>query len=243
MPKIYLSLFFLSVFTACTMRQPKEADTPAKITIKKLLEKQVLLTNHAMFSKDRELNGACAFLIYYKDSVYAVTAKHLIGPDGGVKPAITPMQLWADLQSWKMFPRQPVHPATDTVTVNAAHLDYSDMTPASDALLLSTVGFHGGIEPLTPNFAIPAEGDSLVLLGCPYSEQGCRQNSYNMIFRKLDRALMVCQIFSNVELQGFSGAPIINSRGEVVAILYGSGEVDGEYYVYATPIRDIKKVR
>ncbi|MES2773229.1 MAG: trypsin-like peptidase domain-containing protein [Bacteroidota bacterium] len=246
MPKIHHALVFMMLVTACTEPQPpKETETvaPKKMTVENLLQKQVLLTNHAVFTKDRELNGASAFLVRYKDSVYAVTAKHLLGPDGGVEPAVSLIQLYGDVKSWKLYPRQPVNPATDTVTVNAARLDYSEMPRSSDAVILSTVDFKSGIEPLVPNFATPAEGDTMYLIGCPYSDKECRQNSYKMTFKSQDKGMVLCQIFSEVDLRGFSGAPIVNTSGEVVAIVYGSGDAEGAHYVYATPIGDVRKVR
>ena len=215
-------------------------ETAPAVTIQQLMNQQILLTNEATFTNDRILMGASAFLIRYQDSVYAVTAKHLIGPDGGVEPAVALNSLSKELLSWSMYPRVPVHPATDTVSVSAAQLNYSASN--SDALLLRTVGFHTGILPLEPDFKNPTVGDTLFLVGCPYDEADCTQNLYKVVFREVVDGLLVSEIFSTVELSGFSGAPVVNRNGGVVGILMGGGDMEGKSYISATPIREIKKV-
>jgi S1-C subfamily serine protease len=48
---------------------------------------------------------------------------------------------------------------------------------------------------------------------------------------------------AKVEMSGFSGAPLVNTKGEVVGILTGSADLDGKNYVVATPIREIQKIK
>ena len=233
------ALLCILLITACNLiPQPKEA--PQKATIEELMNTQILLTNYADFTNDRVLNAASAFLIHYKDSVYAVTAKHLIGPDGGVEPAVELNQLSKELIQWKMYPRVPVHPATDTVVISAGNLNYTKSN--SDALLLKTVDFHAGILPLQLNFNAPVAGDTLYIIGCPYSEKDCKQNLYKVVFREMMENLLISEIFSDVDMTGFSGAPVVNKMGEVVGIIQGSGEFEGKNFTSATSIMEIKKV-
>src|SRR5690349_13283982 len=56
--------------------------------INSLLNKQILLTNNAQFTKNRNLEGASGFLIKHNGANFAVTAKHLLGDAGGVEPEV-----------------------------------------------------------------------------------------------------------------------------------------------------------
>ncbi len=50
---------------------------------------QIVLTNHAEFHGHTPLDGASGFLIRTEDDrVFAATARHLIGLEGGVEPGI-----------------------------------------------------------------------------------------------------------------------------------------------------------
>jgi len=67
---------------------------------------QIVLTNDAKFKGHTPLQGASSFLIKASDGrVFAVTARHLLGPDGGVSPAVEVGQFNKVLTSWKMAPR------------------------------------------------------------------------------------------------------------------------------------------
>lgn len=240
MLKTYYALICMAALAACNTQQPA---TPSAqpMTVDELVKKQVLLTNYAEFTGDRTLNGASAFLLSYVDSIYAVTATHLIGPDGGVEPAVPVTSLAANLLQWKMYPRQPVNPATDTITATANQLDYSKST--SDLLLLKTIAPKQGIQPLQANFELPKLGDTLYLIGCPYSEENCKQNVYKMTFAETNGEMLVSEIFSGVELSGLSGAPVVDTEGRVLGVLKGSMDVEGKHYVWATSIREIQKIK
>jgi len=63
-------------------------------------------------------------------------------------------------------------------------------------------------------------GESVFLIGCPYSERDCRQNVY--------RGLVTARAFKDkfrydldppVDIRGFSGAPIIDNKGFVVGVM------------------------
>lgn len=56
-------------------------------------------------------------------------------------------------------------------------------------------------------------------------------------------ATLVCEIKTNVEMSGFSGAPLVNRAGEVVGVLVGGGEQGGVSYITATHIKEIQKIK
>lgn len=205
--------------------------------------KQILLTNAAQFKGNRTLEGASGFLIKYNNSNYAVTARHVLGEAGGVEPEVNVNALAKNLISWEMSPRVVMNADAETVKLNATGLNYSKSF--HDILLLNVASGAFDLEVLTPNFNLPAAGETLYLIGCPYDETQCRQNTYAVKYVEYDaaEATLVCEMAANVEMSGFSGAPLINAKGEVVGVLVSGGESGGKNFVMATHIKEIQKIK
>lgn len=204
---------------------------------------QVLLTNQAEFEGHTSLYGASAFLINYQGKIYAVTARHLIGQDGGVEPQVDPDQITDYLLEWKMFPRVPIVPEEDTVIVKHTKMNYTGSD--KDILLLPLSDRSFGIGALNPIFALPARGEKLFIIGCPYSEENCKQNMYEVTADAYDEVsgLIIGTMKEKVAMSGFSGAPLLNVKGEVVGVIRGGGEDSGIHYVAATFIAEIRKIQ
>lgn len=220
-------------------------NTTSDSTVYRLVkEHQILLTNYAEFKEHTSLYGASAFLINYQETVYAVTARHLVGQDGGVEPEINPNQLNDCLQEWKMFPRVEINPEKDTVIVsNQKKMDY--IASDKDVLLLPLKNAGFEILPLNPAFALPVQGEKLFIVGCPYSEEDCRQNVYEVIVNAYDEStsLIIGTMREKIIIAGFSGAPLLNVKGEVVGVIRGGGEENGINYIAATFIAEIKNIK
>lgn len=208
-----------------------------------LLKKQILLTNHAQFTNDRNLEGASGFLIKYRDANFAVTARHLLGEAGGIQPEVKATELEKNLLKWEMSPRILSNTAKETVKLSVKGLDFSDSANDIVLLKITSAAFDLGI--LTPKFDVPIVGETLSLIGCPYSERQCKQNSYQVKFVEFvdSNFYLACEIKSDVNLAGFSGAPLINGKGEVVGVLSGSTELKGKNYILATHIKEIQKIK
>lgn len=232
---------------ACNQRQSGNSGNAGNSdsTVYQLVkEHQVLLTNSAEFKEHTGLYGASAFLINYQQEIYAVAARHLIGQDGGVEPEISPNQLNDYLLEWKMFPRVAVNPEKDTVIVDK--MKKKDYTLSDkDILLLPIENKKFGIHALNPVFTLPVQGDRLFIIGCPYSEENCRQNVYEIITDSYDEAtgLLICTMKEKVAMSGFSGAPLLTGKGEVVGVIRGGGEENGVNYIVATFISEIQKIK
>jgi S1-C subfamily serine protease len=221
----------------------KKNETTAANNINNLLKKQILLTNEAQFTKNRTLEGASGFLIKYNGANFAVTARHLLGDAGGVEPEVDINELNKALVKWEMKPRVMTKSEKETVKLSANGLDFSQSI--NDIVLLKVVSDGFEIEPLTPNFILPTPGETLYVIGCPYIETNCKQNSYTVKYIDFDDAenSLVGEINSKVDLSGFSGAPLVNGKGEVVGVLTGGGATGGKNYVGATPIKEIQKIK
>lgn len=204
---------------------------------------QVLLTNEAHFKKHTSLYGASSFLIDYNNTVYAITAKHLIGKAGGVEPEILPMDLPKTIDSWKMFPRVENKIANDTVTIS--NVNYKSIQTDADILLLKVKEGSSHLCKLKPNFELPKENDSLFILGCQYADEECRQSIYYCQYASFDAQsnMLIFELHKKIELPGFSGAPIIDRDGFVVAVLTTGWEENGKFYIGGTFIKEIDKFK
>lgn len=204
---------------------------------------QILLSNSAEFIDHSGLNGASAFLVKYQNKVYAITAKHLIGEAGGVEPEIKVNELNKYFKSWKMFPRVSIKPGTDTVVIRKSKLNYDLLK--KDILFLEVDNSDYNVFPLRIQFSLPIEGDKLYIIGCPYSEKNCRQNIYEVKFDSYDPETGMLISISNhkVEMAGFSGAPLVNSNGDVVGAVTSGWNENNTFYVGATFIKEIQNVK
>lgn len=232
---IFVSIYNLVI--GCVNSQEKK---PAVNVFDFNRENQILLTNEADFKEHTSLYGASSFLIDFNSTFYAVTAKHLIGKDGGVEPEILPMDLPKKIESWKMYPRVQNKISNDTVLISDSN--YKFIQTNADILLLKIKNDVQNLAKLKPNFDLPKENDSLFIIGCPYSEKDCRQNIYpcTYVFFDTKSKMLFFELKKNIELPGFSGAPIIDKNGLVVAVLTSGWEDNGSYFVGGTFIKEIE---
>lgn len=162
---------------------------------------------------------------------------------GGVQPEIKINELGKSVVQWEMMPRVVSNPAKERIKLDAKGLDFSQLS--SDIVFLKVLSNNFEIELLTPNFDLPAIGETLFLIGCPYSEIKCKQNSYPVKFIEFDKAenSLVFETNSTVDLSGFSGAPVVNAKGAVFGALVSGGAAGGKNYVIATYIKEIQKIK
>jgi hypothetical protein len=148
--------------------------------------------------------------------VLGATAKHLIGEAGGVEPPVRLADLSGVLKSWVM------HPRTDpgsTVALDQLAIDAGD-EGAHDWLLMSLKSSKRvPAKVLTARLAPVAVGETVYLIGVPYSEPGTAQNVYRgtVTARAGDRFRYTLN--PPVDLRGFSGAPVIDAKGMAVGVM------------------------
>jgi len=204
---------------------------------------QILLTNSAEFKEHTALYGASSFLVKYKNTNYALTAKHLIGENGGVEPELNPKEVNDFMISWDMFPRVPVNELTDTISISNEEVNRDNFD--KDILILPLKKRESNILILEPCFDLPKQGDKLYVIGCPYSEPDCKQNIYEVKYDSYDNKLsgLICIMKNKLEIAGFSGAPLVNSDGNVVGVVTSGGEQDGIFFIIATSVKEIEKIK
>jgi ribosomal protein L7/L12 len=193
---------------------------------------QIVLTNEASFRGHSPLHGASSFLVSSRNGrIFAATAKHLIGENGGVEPEVSLDELDSVLQQWRMFPRTR---PTESIDIEALGLRGLE-SPRCDWLVLKLK--QGGkklpSQPLHFRRDPVTVGERVYLLGCPYAEEYCTQNVYRgkVTARVNDRFRY--DLNPPVELRGFSGAPIVDEKGLLVGVMtvWFEPKVRGETYL------------
>lgn len=229
------------VLAGCNGQAPQtpEAAPPVKNWMAEPFTKspQVLLTNDGQFADGQRLEGASAFLVQVGQNQYAVTAKHLLGEDGGIEPQKTPSQLNKEIVAWKLFARQRT---TDTLQIGQL-LNTLD-GDSSDALVFSLKSPTTKYQALTPRYDAPAKGEEVYLIGCPYAEEGCAQNRYPVRVVETSATAYLLTENADPNLQGFSGCPVVDKQGRVIGLLSSSLKYEsGETLTLITPIGVVKR--
>ena len=180
---------------------------------------QLVLTNDARFDGHTPLYGASAFLLKNaQGKVFGATARHLIGSNGGVNPEVKIGEFNRVLKDWILFPR-----TQDTNTVHLTSIGVSGLdNPRKDWLILNVAGGrdHYPAHPLTARKEPVKVGETVYLVGVPYSDRTSSQNVYKgkVTQRALGNSFRY-DIDPPVDIRGFSGAPIIDERGHVVGVM------------------------
>jgi hypothetical protein len=179
---------------------------------------QIVLTNDAKFKGHTPMKGASSFLIKSSDGrVFGVTAKHLLGEDGGVSPELDVTRFNNVLTSWRLAPR-----TKERSFVKVDKLVAFGKRKDDDWLVFS-------LKPQSNLPAVPlrvrgtpvADEEQVYLLGCPYSDDDCMQNVHaGHVYRTYQQEI-IFDFEPKVDLSGFSGAPVIDGNGHLVGILKG----------------------
>lgn len=178
---------------------------------------QLVLTNEAQFRGRSSLQGASAFLLRNsKGTVVAATALHLLGEAGGVTPPLPLSELNSALLQWRLFPRtQPEsYAVVERVAVTGPATDGRDWL-----LLRVAKASEMPAEPLRLRKEPVHVGETVYLVGCSYQTPDCRQDVFKgKVTDRYEQDFWKFDLVSPTEIPGFSGAPIIDSRGHVVGV-------------------------
>lgn len=180
---------------------------------------QLVLTNDASFADHTPLHGASSFLMRMPDGqILLGTAKHLIGRAGGVNPSVALPDLDRVLTKWEVFPRTKSDQA-----IGAKELaEKSSGASTHDWLLLRLTDPKAKLPatPLTPRTTPARVGETVYLIGVPYSDKQSSQNVYKGVVTARPREHYFTYEFTPpVAIAGFSGAPIVDKDG----LLLGHG--------------------
>ena len=180
---------------------------------------QIVLTNKADFNGHSSLNGASGFLAQNsRGEIFYATAAHLLGVNGGVQPELTESKLDSVLVSWVAYPR--TRNESTLLITGVAGTPSND--PDNDWALLKVEQSNTDLpaKPLRLRRKQVRIGETVHLIGVPYSEPNETQNVYSGVVTARgygDRFRF--NIDPPVDIRGFSGAPIVDESGLVVGVM------------------------
>jgi len=191
---------------------------------------QIALMNEAYMKGKKSMIGASSFLITYKGKSYGVTAKHLIEESGsGYRPSIKPSELNTVCASWQMYPR-----TVERNFIKMGKLLTTNDEMKEDILIFSIEDSSAStLKGLNVRTSLQPPVD-VWIVGCPYSEEDCKQNLYKASVYTTSNGVIVAEnVQPQVDMRGFSGAPVLDENGDIVGVLTGCGD---EKYIFITPL-------
>ena len=212
----------LSSLTACTAPVPDVNPKVAQQEQEKLIAligRDVFFRNDFSFTDGRSSSGASTSLLLKDDKVFALTAKHLLGPAMGIEPAVSPTDFDQKFVQWNVFHNDAEYYIGDIIRITSPNDD-----PNEDIILLETditsEAAKGQILTLSDNDV--EAGDRVFVIGCPYSEENCHMNIYGGTAIRITSDQIEAKLDAGPDsVAGFSGAAMLNIQGEVIAVVWG----------------------
>lgn len=222
-----LALTVAAVSALMLSRPASAQDTPVYQTIPSIgVDGPVYFRNAYAFSDERGGEGASASLVELGGKIYALTAKHLLTDAMGIEPAVKPSGFNKALDFWVLVDNPGLYdPDSANIVVPITGIHRPNDNWDEDVMLLATdASLEEASDYVLPIAAQPpAANTTVALIGCPYSAKGaCGQNIYyGKVVRQSGGDLLFRLDSPPDRLSGFSGAPIIDRNGEIVAVLSG----------------------
>ncbi len=191
----------------------------------------LVLLQKAEFKHHTPMQAGCACLIRLPTGdIVALTAGHLLGKAGGVIPGFTrggfggldPQRLATltdEITSWELF-----LPAHKEQAVEAVGLfgKAEEFNADCDQVLLRLSQHYSAypVKPLDVRLKPVAFGESLRVITCALDKDGNLQQVV-LNARRLPRMGFTCELEKPAELNGCSGAPVVDKDGLLVGIVTG----------------------
>jgi len=207
---------------------------------------QLVLTHDSEFRGRSGLKGASAFLMELPDQrVVAATAKHLLGEAGGVTPKVKVNEMSETIVSWNLHPRSKPG-ATVAVTglfgptgAYGALDDWLLLHVDQDASTLPAAPLKLRLKPLQ-------RGEAVYVVGVRYDNEENTQEVFSGKVTNPEYGIIEGTLEKPANLKGFSGAPVLDANGHVVAVLTGSRsnpDKSGRYKTFAGHgVEEIKRL-
>jgi len=197
---------------------------------------RLVLMQTARFKSHTELEGGCASLVRLPSGeIGALTAGHLLGKECGVKPGFLRGGLGGldtdklatldnEIVSWRLFPAEGPQDGIDAAGLFGKAGEF-DRDCDQVLLRLSSQSTNLPVTPLAIR-ARPTEiGEELWVVGFEVSDDGVRQ--VVRAARRLPSGLgFTCELVPPADMNGWSGAPVIDRNGLLVAIVTGGTLMD-----------------
>ncbi|MET0392540.1 MAG: hypothetical protein ABW019_05340 [Chitinophagaceae bacterium] len=200
-----------------------------------------VFTNRILLKDGQTAMAGLGFIMKMDTATYFVTAKHLLGPDGGFKHKIKEEDIAQTLVAWQaIVPFRADSFAVSTGNIAAAQ---------GDVLLFRIPAALGNPAYKTfrlSKLMIPEQTNKVLVNGMDISN-----DFYLVAYASGKEALFPLQLAGkyedyyvfrkkkNVDYHGFSGGPVLDAKGNVFAIVSAGFDNNGEEQVAATKIRPL----
>ncbi len=202
------------------------------------MKKQIFFRNDFAFNDGQSSSGASAFLISYQGNVYVATAKHMLNESMGIEPKIAPSTFSEKLDYWL------IQPPTGSPSLHISGIVSPNDDWDNDIILLTAQEKEIPYQPLKVALTQPKEGDVAYIIGCPYEEKQCQQNAYKLKYITKDgKDYNFLWENKNISSRGFSGAPIVDKNGNVLAVYNYHHDEDGiDTYVGQSVLDELQRI-
>jgi len=203
-------------------------------------EQQFSGINQVTFNNEKYNNAFAgnAFLINFKDKLFAVTVKHALMVAN--TPALTSVYLQDELKEWRIHPNK-----NSKGFVTLGKLLNADKTEPIDEKILFKDWLVFEVKDNNSNLAVlelrdtPLEvGELLTAYGCTYATQEtCSQDKYQGKFIQAEYNNLRVDPFEDTSISGLSGSPVLDKHNKVVGIVSTVREKesgDGVDYTHAS---------
>lgn len=184
-------------------------------------------------------SAGTASIVKYNSGIYILSARHLLGPDGGFKVQTAAKDLPSFVR--RIVFRSFAHASHDYSVTPLLVPTKSDTPftsdPLGDLAIYDLKGTSIQGQPLTLAENLPAVGDKVwvaahVRGGVPAGEV---MHSAKVTWSREGNWLWFQFDNDNIITAGASGAPVLNSAGEVVGVYSGHSKKDGHMLGDAVP--------
>ena len=189
----------------------------------------LVLLQRAEFYNHSTMEAGCASLIRMPDGeIVGLTAGHLLGDAGGVSPGFLRGGLELDhgklrtldkeIKSWQMFGPEDEE---RSVKVTGLYGKPDQFAEDCDQLLLrlSPPGTNGPAEALQVRLTQVLMGEQLKVIKLGYEDGEIRQTVIGA--KRIPGLVFTCELEQPTDLNGCSGAPVVDKDGRLVAIVTG----------------------
>jgi len=212
----------------------------------------VVLLQQASFKNHTPLEaGMASFVELPSGEVVLLTAGHLLGKDGGVRPGFLSAlgtlsrtklaQFDSELEAWTVY--TPDDPDA-TLRVNGLFGSASQYDIDGDQVLLRCAGVKSfGVTPLRVRFTPTVIGEPLFVFGVRSDGEQVKQTVHKATRSAVGMGF-TCSLEEPLDMNGFSGAPVVDTKGRLVAIVTGGTfeppEFDGRFRSFSG--RELRKL-
>ncbi|WP_299407665.1 serine protease [Acaryochloris sp. IP29b_bin.148] len=171
---------------------------------------------------DGQFGAGTAFVVSQDNAVFLLTAHHLFGPAGGLDREYT----WSEMPTFSASGENPLSKvsvvAGQALPVKGAR--GMQGTQVNADLAIFPVQSNSQVHAMSLATALPQVSDEVWLIG---EVIGSSEYKHKAVVDQVSKEGIYYRFDNKIELRATSGAPIVDKKGQVVAMNLGGGEYQG----------------